>query len=238
MRKPSQSERYYDAFAAGYERQRHRGYHRMLDDLEVSIVERHCTGRMLEAGCGTGLILERLTTIDGRSHGVDLSAGMLSQARRRGLSVSQADLVALPFPDQTFDSVVSFKVLAHVDDLPRALQELDRVTKSGGVLALEFYNRHSLRYAIKRLKTPQAIADDFTDHDVLTRYHRLQDIRALLPRGLVIEEIYGIRILTPIAAVHDLPLVGSALRWIEGRLARQRWTRLLGGFLVVVLRKS
>ena len=51
---------YYDDFAGWYERERHLPYHRMLDDLEVEIVERYARGKeTLEVGCGTGLILDR-----------------------------------------------------------------------------------------------------------------------------------------------------------------------------------
>ena len=51
---------YYDEFASWYERERGRGYHQMLDDLELDLVERYGRGAdVLEAGCGTGLLLER-----------------------------------------------------------------------------------------------------------------------------------------------------------------------------------
>src|SRR6476620_6629174 len=52
---------YYDDFAGWYERERHLPYHRMLDDLEVELVERYGAGKdVLEVGCGTGLILDRV----------------------------------------------------------------------------------------------------------------------------------------------------------------------------------
>ena len=67
---------YYDAFSGWYERERHLPYHRMLDDLEVGVVERYGAGKdVLEVGCGTGLILGRVasfararTTQIGRAH--------------------------------------------------------------------------------------------------------------------------------------------------------------------------
>ena len=49
---------YYDDFAGWYERERGRGYHRLLDDLELELVRRYGAGKLvLEAGCGTGLLL-------------------------------------------------------------------------------------------------------------------------------------------------------------------------------------
>ena len=49
---------YYDRFAAGYEAERHHGYHRLIDELELDLVRRFGSGRdVFEAGCGTGLLL-------------------------------------------------------------------------------------------------------------------------------------------------------------------------------------
>ena len=82
------NESYYDEFADWYERDRHRGYHRMLDDLEVETVKRYGAGTdVLEAGCGTGLILHRTAEFARSAVGIDLSSGMLKRARERGLDV-------------------------------------------------------------------------------------------------------------------------------------------------------
>src|SRR6185437_4881396 len=106
---------YYDSFASWYERERHLPYHRMLDDLEVEIVERYGAGKdVLEVGCGTGLILGRVAQFARRAAGVDLSGGMLGPARARGLAVAQASATDLPIADASFDLAYSFKVLAHV----------------------------------------------------------------------------------------------------------------------------
>ena len=60
----------------------------MLDDLEVEIVERYGAGRqVLEVGCGTGLLLDRVAHFARGARGIDLSAGMLAKAATRGLSV-------------------------------------------------------------------------------------------------------------------------------------------------------
>ena len=85
----SQKERsraYYDDFSTGYERERHHGYHALLDELELAIALPYARGRdALEVGCGTGLILERVAAQASHATGVDLSPGMLELARKRGL---------------------------------------------------------------------------------------------------------------------------------------------------------
>src|SRR6185312_14614988 len=108
---------YYDTFARRYEAHRDGhdpgGYHDLVDELEVGFVERFGRGRsVLEVGCGTGLLLRRIAAFAGTARGVDLSPGMLEQARARGLDVHEASATDLPFPDASFDVACSFKVLA------------------------------------------------------------------------------------------------------------------------------
>jgi ubiquinone/menaquinone biosynthesis C-methylase UbiE len=229
---------YYDEFAAWYERERGRGYHDMLDELEAEVVLRHGRGaRVLEAGCGTGLVLERLRAGAGSAVGIDLSRGMLAQAGRRGLPVMQADLLHLPFPDGAFDVVCSFKVLAHVERIEEAVAELARVTRPGGFLVLEFYNRRSLRYLVKRLKSPSRISERETDDAVYTRYDDLDDTRRYLPTGFEIVAVRGVRVVTPLSHVFRVALLGRAFRALEQAACDAPLLRRLGGFLVLVVRK-
>lgn len=110
-------------------------------------------GACLEVGCGHGfgtlLILRHLRPA--RVVGVDVDPTMLTAAKRRlarpprwarRLPVDRIELVqggveALPLPDATFDAVVFFFVLDHVPDRVRALAEVRRVLKPGGVLTFE-----------------------------------------------------------------------------------------------------
>src|SRR5262249_51446158 len=184
MPAPMQNRAYYDEFSERYEHRRHHGYHALIDRLEIDLVLRYAEGRdVLEAGCGTGLILRALAPRARRAVGVDLSAGMLAHASRRGLRVVQGSVTDLPFADESFDVVCSFKVLAHVQPIDRALAELSRVTRPGGHLLLEFYNPYSLRGLVKRLKPPSAISHRVDDEAVYTRYDSLGDVERILPPG-------------------------------------------------------
>jgi len=229
---------YYDDFAGWYERERGRGYHQLIDDLEVELVARYGRGAdILEAGCGTGLILDRVATFAGSCQGVDLSAGMLQQAAGRGLSVAQGSITDLPFAAESFDVVYSFKVLAHIENIHLALLEMARVTRPGGHVLAEFYNTRSLRYLVKRLKPPTAISDSTRDTAVYTRYDSIDDIRSYLPADLELVTTRGIRIVTPVSHVHRVPGLSSVVRWTEEKLADHRVASRFGGFLVAVLRK-
>jgi ubiquinone/menaquinone biosynthesis C-methylase UbiE len=238
--------RYYDEFAANYEVHRHDGYHAFIDELEAELIRRHLPQELprdghgltiLEAGCGTGLLLDRLRPHVGRAVGVDLSRGMLRKARARQLEIVQGSVTALPFADASFDLTYSFKVLAHVQEIELALSEMTRVLKPGGMLCAEFYNERSLRYLIKALKPATRTSSEFSDEAIFTRYDTLPRIKSYLPKSVSVEAVYGIRVLTPTAAVHKLPVVAPLLRALEKKAAGLPLLRNFGGFLLIVAKK-
>ena len=230
---------YYDEFSGWYENERHHGYHALLDQMQIEVVAPMCEGRdVLEVGCGTGLILKEIEPIANRAAGIDISPGMLEQAKKRGLDVQVASATKLPFEDASFDVVYSFKVLAHVEDIEDAMCEVARVLRPGGRAALEFYNKRSLRYLIKRLKQPHAVSETTTDDMVYTRYDTIEDVRTYLPSSLRIDETRGIRVFTPFAQVHLVPGVKQAFAHVERKARDHIVTRRFGGFMVVVVSKS
>jgi ubiquinone/menaquinone biosynthesis C-methylase UbiE len=239
---PHHTRAYYDEFSHRYEAERRPnrpdGYHALIDDLEVELVERYAAGGdVLECGVGTGLLLERFAGFAKSAKGIDLSPGMLERARARGLDVHEASVTAIPFDDASFDVTCSFKVLAHVPEIGRALAEMARVTRPGGVVIAEFYNPLSVRGLVKRLGPAGAISAKKRESAVYTRFDSPWVIPRILPPSLHIEAARGVRIVTPSARVMDVPLVRDVVRRIEWRLADTR-AAVFGGFYVVVLRKS
>ena len=228
---------YYDTFSARYDDPRGGGYHRLVDDLEMEVIEPLARGKdVLELGCGTGLLLARVARVARSAKGIDLSPGMLEAARGRGLDVTEGSVTELPYEDATFDFVYSLKVLAHVRDIEAAMAEAARVTRPGGMVALELYNPLSLRYLAKRIFGPQPIGEGRTEADVFTRWDAPWAIDDRLPPELERVEVRGIRVFTPVAAAHRIPFAGAWLARAERWAARSplRWA---GGFLVVVARR-
>lgn len=233
------NESYYDEFAGWYERERGAGYHKMLDDIELSCIERYGRDKdILEAGCGTGLLMARATRFARSIVGIDLSSGMLEKAKERGLDVVQGSVTELPYEDGSFDLVYSMKVLPHIEDIQGALSEMARVTRPGGTVLAEFYNPRSLRYLVKSLKSPTAISTGTTDNAVYTRYDTPTQFREYIPKELVWQDCAGVRVITPVAAVHKVPGLGSAIRYIEHRLAPTLLACEFAGFVIAILRRT
>jgi ubiquinone/menaquinone biosynthesis C-methylase UbiE len=238
----SRTRAYYDEFSERYEDRRDGndagGYHDLVDDLEVELVERWGRGRdVLEVGCGTGLLLRRIAGFARSARGVDLSPGMLERARARGLDVLEASATALPFPDASFDVACSFKVLAHVREIERALAEMTRVVRPGGHVIAELYNPISLRGLVKHIGPAGAISDAANERDVYTRFDTPWSIGAIKPHDTRLVASRGVRIVIPAAAALRVPVVGWALRRAERALCDSPLS-VFGGFWIAVLEKT
>ncbi len=136
-------------------------------DLEVEhAVLRQFSGRpvgsLLDAGTGTGRMLELLASVIGRGIGVDVSPEMLAIARdrleRAGIrhcQVRLADVYRLPFRSGTadcgFDAVLFHQVLHYLDDPQTAIGEAVRVLKPGGRLLIADFAPHDLEFLREEL---------------------------------------------------------------------------------------
>jgi ubiquinone/menaquinone biosynthesis C-methylase UbiE len=169
--------------------------------------------------------------------GIDLSTRMLEKARARGLDVREATVTSLPFVDARFDVTCAFKVLAHVPDIGRALAEMARVTKPGGVVLAEFYNPVSIRGLVKRLGPAGRISQGTRENAVYTRFDAPWIVPRIMPPSVTLETARGVRIVTPAASFMRVPGVRTALRLLETRLADTP-AAFLAGFYVAVLRKK
>ncbi|MBI2641758.1 class I SAM-dependent methyltransferase [Candidatus Roizmanbacteria bacterium] len=93
--------------------------------------------RLLDVGCGTGLLAKKLAKF-GKVSGVDIHEEAIKYARIRNVDVKKASITKLPFLNNSFDVVVCIDVLNHrwVKNERRALLELYRVLKPSGFLII------------------------------------------------------------------------------------------------------
>lgn len=114
--------------------------------------------RILDVGCGDGVLATRLAQGGARVTGLDVSAAMIAAARGRARAAGvDVDLVEghtgnLPFSAGQFDRVVSVATLCFVDEPSRAIEEMVRALKPGGRLILGELGRWNLWAAQRRVK--------------------------------------------------------------------------------------
>jgi ubiquinone/menaquinone biosynthesis C-methylase UbiE len=95
-------------------------------------------GVYLDIGCGTGNYLEALTNLGIQYYGVDPSATMLAEARKKNMDVPllQAGAEDIPLPDNMFDGATATFTLHHWPDKVKGLAGVNRVLKPGAKLVL------------------------------------------------------------------------------------------------------
>ncbi|SDD69302.1 class I SAM-dependent methyltransferase [Rhodospira trueperi] len=147
---------------AAYARWRDSRLGRITDSLEHDLILDRVGAapglRILDVGCGDGLLAMALAGQGAHVTGLDASPRMIAAARKRpapqrgGVSfdIGQAD--ALPFEADTFDGVVSITALCFVADPGGAVREMVRVLKPGGRLIIGTLGRHSAWAAIRRVR--------------------------------------------------------------------------------------
>jgi ubiquinone/menaquinone biosynthesis C-methylase UbiE len=95
--------------------------------------------RLLDAGCGTGGLIKHLhrASPHWQITGLDYSPTACSLARERtGTTIVQGSITKLPFPNESFDIVVSADVISQVDDGLQAIKEFARVLTPGGMVVI------------------------------------------------------------------------------------------------------
>ncbi len=212
-----------------YELEEHYWWFRGMCRITAAILDSYLpTGslRILDAGCGTGLMLSWLRNCrpGSNSYGVDTSSDALRYCSLRGEKLlAQGSIAALPFPSECFDLVSSFEVLDSFseDEVRKPFAELARVVRQGGLLlvrvpAFQFlYSQH--------------------DRAVFTQHRfRAAEVRARLEEhGLKVECItYANFFLFPVVVVwrwlrrsdrpdpqSDVRPLSRVLRWLNPILA-------------------
>ena len=145
---------------------------------------------VLDCGCGPGSITLGLAEIvaPGQVVGLDVEPRQLEAAERLAAerSVSnvhfqQGSVYELPFPDATFDVTVAHFVLEHVSDPARALREIRRVLRPGGVVAIKdpYYPAFTFRPETVELRRFWELSEKVRRHNGASdRY--APDLRAYL----------------------------------------------------------
>ena len=116
--------------------------HEKLREIIAGLIEPE--DAVLECACGTGLLSAVIASKCGALTATDFSEKMLKRAKKNcsafhNITFRYADITALDFPDSSFDKVVAGNVIHLLDEPLKALDELNRVCKPGGMLIIPTY---------------------------------------------------------------------------------------------------
>ena len=116
------------------------GQQRRLEMLKSAAGVR-IQGRLLENGCGVGLYLEHLDPLGCETVGLEYEIPRAVEAREKAANIVGGAGEDLPFPENSFDLILSNEVIEHVGDDARAVREMVRVLIPGGRMVLFCPNR-------------------------------------------------------------------------------------------------
>ncbi|HEY9158972.1 glycosyltransferase [Candidatus Binatus sp.] len=157
-----------------WQRRRHR----------ITVLWARGVGRVLDAGCGSSLIVQSLNNVIG----MDYNYAKLRFLRRYEIPLVNGSAFALPFKDESFDCVISSQVIEHIPFDESIFSEIRRVLRSGGRLILGTPDYATIGWRIIEpiygFLMPGGYKDEHITHYTLDR------LREILARhGIVIEEI-------------------------------------------------
>lgn len=174
---------YYSRIAKCYDCSHQCGSHwKKLNAWELSFVFPHLkpSHRVLEVGCGSGILLKEVSPKVAIAIGIDSSLTMVELAKKKGCIAWIGDVEKeLPIQREYEDLVYCFKVFPHLKEQRKALVEMARVLKPNGLLFFDFYNKCSLRWLTKK----------FSPTKTFTQYQNKKEVLALLPQNLSVIQI-------------------------------------------------
>ena len=152
---------------------------------------------VLECACGTGMISEAIAPVCKSLTATDFSEGMLKRAKKKcrafsNVTFQKADITALDYADESFDTVVAANVIHLLDQPYQALAELNRVCKEGGKLIIPTYvNKENTGKTGGVVKAIGKAGADFKQQFTYSNYCEFfekagyRDIRTTLIQGRV-----------------------------------------------------
>ena len=206
--------------------------------------------KVLEVGVGAGTDFIQWVRAGAKSYGVDLTEEAVEHVGNRlrvyGLSAEEvrvADAEDLPYTDNTFDLVYSWGVIHHTPDTIKALEEIIRVTRIGGIIKVMVYNRRSLNAFYQYLRFGLLGGKPFKSISWVL-YHNMESIGT---KAFTIREMKSILADCPVhirnisakVTKYDLLWDRSVLfRFISYVLACLFGFRKIGWFMTIELEKA
>jgi ubiquinone/menaquinone biosynthesis C-methylase UbiE len=142
---------YYSEIAEGYDELHSAEQEKKLHDFLARVALRHNL-TLLDVGCGTGRSAKLLSFYDLQWHGIDPSDGLLAQADSEiRARIRKASAEDIPWPDASFDIIISLTALQNFIHPAKGTQEMKRVAKPGALLLISFLKKSQKHEELNRL---------------------------------------------------------------------------------------
>lgn len=107
-----------------------------IENDKLNLIEEYAKGNCLDAACGNGRMAKYISDY-GTYWGVDSNQTAVKICKKKRLRVIRADLEELPFKKDFFDTVIAFDIFEHLFFPAKAMKELNRVCKTGGLILIK-----------------------------------------------------------------------------------------------------
>jgi SAM-dependent methyltransferase len=167
--------------------------HRPVGEQAIARMQVGSDSRVLDVGCGSGWATRLLAdyAFNGRVTGIDISDEMVRVARESSQSYQQVDFEVasaeqLPFKTREFTHAFSMESLYYYRNIPRALSEIYRVLKAGGLFCAVvdlYWENEATHQWIDTLKVPVELlsVDDYRSLFVDAGFTNIRDERIIDP---------------------------------------------------------
>ncbi len=186
--------------------------------LIFSLLNRIEKPRVLEIGCGTGILSKYLLRVSPQLNicGIDISPKAIGKAKKDLKRYSNAefregDICRLPYKDNSFDIVIGNSILHHVD-AKKALKEAKRVLKSNGLVWFCEPNILNPQVALERVSIFRAFFRSSPDEKAFSRWQLKKDLQK---SGFKDVKVEPYEFLHPLVPKSFLPIVVPALVFLE-----------------------
>ncbi len=172
--------------------------------IERFLCESSSDNKVLDLGCGSGLLTRWLRDKGFDACGLDFSNGLISIAKNENPDIpfTVADATSTPYPSESFDIIVSGLVMHYVQDLSTVFSEVARILKTNGIFIFTIHHPFDEVLEVSCSdKTYQATAQPYFHNDryrwkmldgmeLVSYHHTFEAIgEALFNIGFVIERI-------------------------------------------------
>jgi ubiquinone/menaquinone biosynthesis C-methylase UbiE len=198
-------------------------YDRWLIDFYFSIIEKYGTGKdVLDLCCGSGALLLPKLHLMKSAIGIDFSSMMLNSLKKnitgslpKNLRLILGDANYLPIKDNMVDFVYSITSLYHIPQVEKAINEVSRILRPGGIAALELGNLYSLNTIVcNRYFKEQSWAKPFhIPYKNMRLFLSQAGFSVLEQRSFQFTTNYGV----PRSLFYLLPVSGRYLKKVLGK---------------------